>query len=75
VSARHVDDAQPCGGQRRRPVDEHAGVVRPSMAQGGNHPLGAIGLRRLIVEPEVASDTTHDDFAFQNLWRPAFRLR
>ena len=38
------------------------------MTERGDHPLGAIGLRRLIVEPEVASDTTHDNFAFQNLW-------
>src|SRR6185295_10117340 len=55
------DDAQSCGRQRRRAVDEHARVVGTSMAQRGDHPLGAIGRRRLIIEPQVTRDAAHGD--------------
>ena len=47
MTAGDVDDAQSRRAERRRPVDEHAAVVGPAMAQRRDHLLGAIGLRRL----------------------------
>ena len=60
MTAGHVDDTQPRRPERRRPLDEVALIIGPTVLQRPHHAGEPLGIRRTPGQREETSDAAHD---------------